>query len=50
VGGLRSLAKSFVATGPSGVAVRTRLKCLTPQDEKVLPDPATDGTVPRRPE
>ncbi|WP_443063336.1 IS200/IS605 family accessory protein TnpB-related protein [Streptomyces sp. NBC_00445] len=36
MGGLRSPAKSFVATGPSGVAVRTRLKCLTPQDEKVL--------------
>ncbi|WP_328504574.1 transposase [Streptomyces sp. NBC_00457] len=36
MGGLRSPAKSFVVTGPSGVAVRTRLKCLTPQDEKVL--------------
>ncbi|WP_406477441.1 IS200/IS605 family accessory protein TnpB-related protein [Streptomyces sp. NBC_01615] len=36
MGGLRSLAKPFVATGPSGVAVRTRLKHLTPQDEKVL--------------
>ncbi|MDQ0601742.1 IS605 OrfB family transposase [Streptomyces canus] len=27
---------SFVAPGPSGVAVRTRLKQLTPADEKVL--------------
>ncbi len=36
MGGLRSPAKSFVATGPSGVAVRTRLKDLTPQDENVL--------------
>ncbi|MGW0762777.1 hypothetical protein ACWD1Y_40995, partial [Streptomyces sp. NPDC002814] len=36
MGGLRSPAKSFVVTGPSGVAVRTRLKHLTPQDEKVL--------------
>jgi IS605 OrfB family transposase len=36
VGGLRRLAASFVAAGPSGVAVRTRLKQLTPADEKVL--------------
>ena len=36
VGGLRSVAESFVASGPSGVAVRTRLKHLTPGDEKVL--------------
>ena len=33
---LRPLADSFVAPGPSGVAVRTRLKHLTDQDEKVL--------------
>jgi hypothetical protein len=36
VGGLRELAASFVAAGPSGVAVRTRLKQLAPADEKVL--------------
>lgn len=36
VGGLRELAGSFVVSGPSGVAVRTRLKQLTPVDEKVL--------------
>ena len=33
---LRPLADSFVVPGPSGVAVRTRLKHLTAQDEKVL--------------
>jgi hypothetical protein len=36
VGELRSIAPPFVASGPSGVAVRTRLKQLTPDDEKVL--------------
>ncbi|WUW86744.1 transposase [Streptomyces sp. NBC_01451] len=36
MGELRSVAASFVASGPSGVAVRTRLKQLTPDDEKVL--------------
>ncbi|MDX3136520.1 transposase [Streptomyces europaeiscabiei] len=36
MGELRSVAASFVASGPSGVAVRTRLKQLTPGDEKVL--------------
>jgi len=36
VGGLRELAAAFVAPGPSGVAIRTRLKQLTPADEKVL--------------
>ncbi|WUO70057.1 transposase [Streptomyces canus] len=36
MGELRSLAQPFVASGPSGVAVRTRLKQLTPDDEKVL--------------
>lgn len=36
MGGLRELAASFVVPGPSGVAVRTRLKELTPGDEKVL--------------
>jgi len=35
-GGVRSPAAPFVASGPSGVAVRTRLKQLTPDDEKVL--------------
>ncbi|WP_326601022.1 transposase [Streptomyces sp. NBC_01800] len=34
--GVRELAVSFVAPGPCGVAVRDRLKYLTPQDEKVL--------------
>ncbi|MGW1719296.1 IS200/IS605 family accessory protein TnpB-related protein, partial [Streptomyces sp. NPDC002156] len=30
------MAVPFVASGPSGVAIRTRLKHLTPDDEKVL--------------
>ncbi len=30
VGGLRKAAESFVASGPTGVAVRTRLKLLAP--------------------
>ncbi|MGW1090049.1 IS200/IS605 family accessory protein TnpB-related protein [Streptomyces sp. NPDC002596] len=34
--GLRELAVSFVVPGPCGVAIRDRLKHLTPQDEKVL--------------
>ncbi|WP_210581239.1 transposase [Streptomyces sp. GESEQ-4] len=33
---LRRIAAPFVAPGPSGVAVRTRLKDLTPEDETVL--------------
>ncbi|EFL17069.1 IS200/IS605 family element transposase accessory protein TnpB [Streptomyces sp. C] len=33
---LRPVAAPFVALGPSGVAVRDRLKGLTPADEKVL--------------
>ncbi|WP_327242578.1 IS200/IS605 family accessory protein TnpB-related protein [Streptomyces sp. NBC_01320] len=36
MGGLRELTASFVVPGPCGVAVRDRLKHLTPQDEKVL--------------
>ncbi|MER5756701.1 IS200/IS605 family accessory protein TnpB-related protein [Streptomyces sp. NPDC002088] len=36
MGGLRELAASFVVPGPCGVAVRDRLKHLTPLDEKVL--------------
>ncbi|MEU1516617.1 IS200/IS605 family accessory protein TnpB-related protein [Streptomyces sp. NPDC005811] len=36
MGELRSIAASFVASGPSGVAVRTRLKGLTLGDEEVL--------------
>ncbi|GHE38679.1 hypothetical protein GCM10017771_57410 [Streptomyces capitiformicae] len=36
MGGLRELAASFVVPGPSGVAIRTRLKHLTAGDEKVL--------------
>ncbi|MEU2596690.1 IS200/IS605 family accessory protein TnpB-related protein [Streptomyces hirsutus] len=35
-GGLRELAAPFVAPGPSGVAIRTRLKRLTAVDEEVL--------------
>ncbi|MEV7861861.1 IS200/IS605 family accessory protein TnpB-related protein [Streptomyces hirsutus] len=34
--GLRKLAAPFVAPGPSGVAIRTRLKHLTAADEEVL--------------
>jgi hypothetical protein len=33
---LRPIEVPFVALGPSGVAIRDRLKHLTPQDEKVL--------------
>jgi IS605 OrfB family transposase len=33
---LRTIASPFVALGPSGVAVRDRLKGLTAEDEKVL--------------
>lgn len=33
---LRSMAAPFVASGPSGVAIRTRLKQPAPDDEKVL--------------
>lgn len=33
---LRTIDPPFVALGPSGVAIRDRLKHLTPQDEKVL--------------
>jgi hypothetical protein len=36
MGGLRELAAPFVALGPSGVAVRDRLKHLTAEDEHVL--------------
>ena len=36
MGGVRELAASFVVPGPSGVAVRDRLKHLTAQDELVL--------------
>lgn len=36
VGGVRALAAPFVVPGPSGVAVRDRLKHLTAQDERVL--------------
>ncbi|MBE4737315.1 transposase [Streptomyces caniscabiei] len=36
MGEVRSIAAPFVTSGPSGVAVRTRLKQLTPGDEKVL--------------
>ncbi|WSA82454.1 transposase [Streptomyces sp. NBC_01799] len=34
--GLRELTASFVVPGPCGVAIRDRLKHLTPQDERVL--------------
>ncbi|MET7635773.1 IS200/IS605 family accessory protein TnpB-related protein [Streptomyces sp. NPDC005499] len=36
MGGLRKLTASFVVSGPCGVAVRERLKHLTPEDEWVL--------------
>ncbi|WP_328425613.1 IS200/IS605 family accessory protein TnpB-related protein [Streptomyces sp. NBC_00443] len=36
MGGLREVAVPFVALGPCGVSVRTRLGGLTPEDEKVL--------------
>ncbi|MDX2544264.1 transposase, partial [Streptomyces sp. WI04-05B] len=36
MGELRTVAAPFVASGPSGVAVRTRLKDLMPDDEMVL--------------
>ncbi|MFE4333607.1 IS200/IS605 family accessory protein TnpB-related protein [Streptomyces sp. NPDC056831] len=36
MGGLRELAAPFVVSGPCGVAVRDRLKHLTPRDEEVL--------------
>jgi IS605 OrfB family transposase len=36
VGEVRSIAAPFVVSGPSGVAVRTRLKGLSPGDEKLL--------------
>ncbi|MFE7240036.1 IS200/IS605 family accessory protein TnpB-related protein [Streptomyces sp. NPDC057580] len=36
MGGVRELAASFVVPGPCGVAVRDRLKHLTPRDEEVL--------------
>ncbi|MFH8926156.1 IS200/IS605 family accessory protein TnpB-related protein [Streptomyces pristinaespiralis] len=36
MGGLRELVAPFVVTGPSGVAVRDRLKGLTAGDEEVL--------------
>ncbi|WP_369260883.1 IS200/IS605 family accessory protein TnpB-related protein [Streptomyces sp. R35] len=36
VSGLRVVAAPFVAAGPSGVAVRDRLRHLTAQDERVL--------------
>ncbi|MFI1565694.1 IS200/IS605 family accessory protein TnpB-related protein [Streptomyces sp. NPDC020490] len=36
MGGLRELAAPFVVPGPSGVAVRDRLKRLSAEDERVL--------------
>ncbi|MFG2984650.1 IS200/IS605 family accessory protein TnpB-related protein [Streptomyces sp. NPDC048258] len=36
MGGLREVSAPFVALGPAGVAVRTRLKNLTARDEEVL--------------
>ncbi|MFJ2730824.1 IS200/IS605 family accessory protein TnpB-related protein [Streptomyces sp. NPDC087317] len=36
MGGLREVAAPFVVPGPSGVAIRSSLKGLTGQDEKVL--------------
>jgi hypothetical protein len=34
--GLREVAAPFVVPGPTGVAIRDRLKHLTLEDEKVL--------------
>lgn len=34
--GLRAIAPSFVVPGPSGVSIRTRLKGLSAEDERVL--------------
>ncbi|MET9082120.1 IS200/IS605 family accessory protein TnpB-related protein [Streptomyces sp. NPDC004237] len=36
MGGLRKVAAPFVVPGPSGIAIRSRLKHLTVEDEKVL--------------
>ena len=36
MGGLREVAEPFVASGPAGVAIRTRIRQLTPEDETVL--------------
>ncbi|MGW5276877.1 IS200/IS605 family accessory protein TnpB-related protein [Streptomyces sp. NPDC004044] len=36
MGGVRELAAPFVVPGPCGVAIRDRLKHLTPRDEEVL--------------
>src|SRR5690242_10178297 len=36
MGGLREVAAPFVVPGPSGIAVRDRLRHLTAEDEKVL--------------
>ncbi|MGW2939853.1 IS200/IS605 family accessory protein TnpB-related protein, partial [Streptomyces sp. NPDC001156] len=33
---LRTIAVPFVAVGPLGVAIRTRIKGLTPDDDTVL--------------
>ncbi|MEV5544030.1 hypothetical protein AB0L13_45245 [Saccharopolyspora shandongensis] len=33
---LRGIASSYVADGPTGVNIRTRIKGVTPEDEKVL--------------
>src|SRR5215475_1638310 len=35
-GSLRTIAAPFVAVGPSGVAIRTRLKHLSAADEQML--------------
>lgn len=44
---LRPVAAPFVALGPSGVAVRDRLKHLTGEDEKVLRLAGCTPRVPR---
>jgi hypothetical protein len=33
---LRTIAATFLAVDPSGVAIRTRIKGLTPEDDEVL--------------
>ncbi|MFI6729467.1 hypothetical protein [Streptomyces atratus] len=42
MGGVRELAAPFVVPGPCGVAVRDRLKHLTPQDERRTAPPPHD--------
>jgi hypothetical protein len=36
MGEIRAISPSYVAGGPTGVCIRTRLTGITPADEKVL--------------